>query len=176
MVRPSCLKSQEYPCITHPETEAISIDAASFPLVYSHLRNATSCPFDGLIICVFNEMRPPCQDDACLPRELRFAWLLRDDIRNGAAIDDPEAQKEFEIWWVLHGHEEYPAAARHLDPSCLTHLNDIISPAPAGELFPCDIDSGAGNRENRFARGQGLGSKAGLGITAAASGDYLRGS
>lgn len=135
MVRPSCPKSQEYPFITHPETEAISIDAASFPLVYSLLRKTTSCPFDGLIIYVFNEMRPPCQDDACLPRELRFAWLLRDDIRNGAAIDDPEAQKEFEIWWFLHGNEEYPAAARRLDPSSPTHLSDVISPAPAGEFF-----------------------------------------
>jgi glycosyltransferase involved in cell wall biosynthesis len=71
-----------------------------------------------------------------LPRELRFAWLLRDDIRNGADIDDPEAQKDFEAWWVAHGHENYPAAASRLDPSSLIHLGEVVCPPQAGELFP----------------------------------------
>ena len=38
-----------------------------------------------------------------------FAWLLRPDARRGASLDDPEAQREFVIWWLLYGRAEYPA-------------------------------------------------------------------
>lgn len=85
---------------------------------------------------MLNEMSFVGLDTVRLPRELRFAWLLRDDIRNGADIEDPEAQKEFEVWWFLHGAKDYPAAASRIDPSRLTHLGDIIAPPAAGELFP----------------------------------------
>ncbi len=43
-----------------------------------------------------------------LPKSLCFAWLLREDARKGRAIDDIEAQKDFLIWWLLHGQQEYP--------------------------------------------------------------------
>ena len=38
-----------------------------------------------------------------------FAWLLRGDVRQDAATDDPEAQQEFVAWWLLWGRGEYPA-------------------------------------------------------------------
>src|SRR5664279_1934210 len=37
-----------------------------------------------------------------------FAWLLRADARANAALDDPEAQREFVVWWLLYGQVEYP--------------------------------------------------------------------
>ncbi len=39
-----------------------------------------------------------------------FAWLLRQDARDGAPIDDAEAQREFVIWWLLVGRGIYPGA------------------------------------------------------------------
>jgi glycosyltransferase involved in cell wall biosynthesis len=39
-----------------------------------------------------------------------FAWLLRTDARASATLDDPDAQREFVVWWLLYGHAEYPAA------------------------------------------------------------------
>jgi hypothetical protein len=39
-----------------------------------------------------------------------FAWLLRTDARSDAPLDDPEAQREFVVWWLLYGRAEYPAA------------------------------------------------------------------
>jgi hypothetical protein len=38
-----------------------------------------------------------------------FVWLLRSDIRNGAAPGDVPAQREFICWWLLWGRHEYPA-------------------------------------------------------------------
>jgi glycosyltransferase involved in cell wall biosynthesis len=38
-----------------------------------------------------------------------YAWLLRADVRAGAAPTDPEAQREFVSWWFLWGRTEYPA-------------------------------------------------------------------
>ncbi len=46
-----------------------------------------------------------------LPKSLYFAWLLREDTRQGRSIDDTEAQKDFLMWWVLHGQQEYPHVA-----------------------------------------------------------------
>jgi glycosyltransferase involved in cell wall biosynthesis len=43
----------------------------------------------------------------CLPRTLKFAWLIRQDVRNGRDIDDIEAQKDFVLWWMLYGEKEY---------------------------------------------------------------------
>ena len=37
-----------------------------------------------------------------------FAWLLRGDIRQGSAPDDPEAQREFVAWWLFWGRAAYP--------------------------------------------------------------------
>lgn len=36
-----------------------------------------------------------------------FVWLLRGDIRQGARIDSDEGQREFVVWWLLWGHQEY---------------------------------------------------------------------
>ena len=36
-----------------------------------------------------------------------FAWLLRTDVRVNAALNDPEAQREFVAWWLLYGQAEY---------------------------------------------------------------------
>jgi hypothetical protein len=37
-----------------------------------------------------------------------FIWLLRSDIRDGAAPTDRKAQREFVAWWLLWGRSEYP--------------------------------------------------------------------
>lgn len=42
-----------------------------------------------------------------LPKALYFAWLLRKDARKGRSINDTEAQKDFLIWWLSHGQQEY---------------------------------------------------------------------
>lgn len=36
-----------------------------------------------------------------------FVWLLRGDIRKGEPIDSDEGQREFVVWWLLWGHQEY---------------------------------------------------------------------
>lgn len=38
-----------------------------------------------------------------------FAYLLRSDVRKGAAPGDLEAQQEFVAWWLLWARTEYPA-------------------------------------------------------------------
>lgn len=38
-----------------------------------------------------------------------FVWLLRSDIKGGAAPSDAEAQREFTCWWLLWARNEYPA-------------------------------------------------------------------
>ena len=38
-----------------------------------------------------------------------FIWLLRSDIRDGAAPTDQNAQRDFIAWWLLWGHSEYPS-------------------------------------------------------------------
>ena len=45
--------------------------------------------------------------DFYLPRALRFAWLIRQDVRNGRDVDDINAQKDFVLWWILYGEKEY---------------------------------------------------------------------
>jgi len=70
-----------------------------------------------------------------LVRELRFAWLLREDVRKGRSIEDQEAQKDFQAWWLLHAPMDFPAAAARITPSDLPHVADIIRPAPPGEAF-----------------------------------------
>jgi glycosyltransferase involved in cell wall biosynthesis len=37
-----------------------------------------------------------------------LAWLLRADAREGAAVNEPEAQREFVIWWLLRGADIFP--------------------------------------------------------------------
>jgi len=39
-----------------------------------------------------------------------FAWLLRRDARDGARLDDAEAQREFVLWWLLLGRDHFPGA------------------------------------------------------------------
>src|SRR6266581_4010804 len=36
-----------------------------------------------------------------------FIWLLRGDIRKGEPINSDEGQREFVVWWLLWGHQEY---------------------------------------------------------------------
>lgn len=45
-----------------------------------------------------------------LPWHLKFAWLIRQDVRAERDIDDVDAQKDFVLWWALHGQKEYPGA------------------------------------------------------------------
>lgn len=42
-----------------------------------------------------------------LSRSLKFAWLIRQDVRADRDIDDIEAQKDFVVWWVMYGQKEY---------------------------------------------------------------------
>ncbi|WP_243313673.1 glycosyltransferase family 4 protein [Fundidesulfovibrio agrisoli] len=70
-----------------------------------------------------------------LIRELRFAWLLREDVRMGAPIEDAEAQKDFQAWWLLHAPCDFPAAAARVRPEDLPHVRDVVRPAPPGEDF-----------------------------------------
>jgi glycosyltransferase involved in cell wall biosynthesis len=58
-----------------------------------------------------------------------FAFLLRRDIRMGAAPGDVEAQQEFVAWWLLWGRSEYPAVW-HWGP---------IQAAVAMELVPIGL-------------------------------------
>lgn len=44
-----------------------------------------------------------------LTRPMWLVLLLRSDIRQGAAPEDPEVQQEFAVWWLLWGRQEYPA-------------------------------------------------------------------
>jgi len=48
------------------------------------------------------------QEVFSLPRSLKFAWLLRQDVRGKRDVEDVEAQKDFILWWVLYGQKEYP--------------------------------------------------------------------
>ena len=73
-----------------------------------------------------------------------FAWLLRSDVRQGAAPGDKEAQREFVAWWLLWGRREYPevwhwdavqaAVAMQLVPRRPRHR--VSSPATSSPLSP----------------------------------------
>lgn len=43
-----------------------------------------------------------------LPRSIKFAWLIRQDVRGERDIEDIEAQKDFVLWWAIFGQKEYP--------------------------------------------------------------------
>ncbi len=43
-----------------------------------------------------------------LPTFLKFAWLIRQDVRGTQDVNDIEAQKDFVLWWVRYGADEYP--------------------------------------------------------------------
>jgi hypothetical protein len=57
-------------------------------------------------------------------------WLLRSDVRRGAAPEDLEAQQEFVVWWLLWGRKEYPA---------VWHWNAELSEV-AMRLVPVGVD------------------------------------
>jgi glycosyltransferase involved in cell wall biosynthesis len=38
-----------------------------------------------------------------------FAWLLRFDLRRLAAPNNSAVQRDFVVWWLLHGRAQYPA-------------------------------------------------------------------
>lgn len=70
-----------------------------------------------------------------MARGLSFLFLLRDDVRKGAPLDDAESRKDLEAWCVLHGIRDYPAFAAALQRDDLPHLADVVSPALPGEAF-----------------------------------------
>jgi len=43
-----------------------------------------------------------------LPDFLKFAWLIRQDVRGTQEVNDIEAQKDFVLWWAIYGANEYP--------------------------------------------------------------------
>lgn len=71
-----------------------------------------------------------------LSREQRLAWLLRGDIREGAPLDDVEAQKRFVAWWALHGEMEFPAAAGAPRPVDLAILAEPLMAVPGEDALP----------------------------------------
>lgn len=50
-----------------------------------------------------------------LSRSLRFAWLIRQDVRDEHDLDDIEAQKDFIVWWAMYGQKEYPESDAFTD-------------------------------------------------------------
>lgn len=46
---------------------------------------------------------------AFLTLAMWLAWIVRPEVRRGAALHDPVAQRDYVAWWLLHGRDEYPA-------------------------------------------------------------------
>jgi glycosyltransferase involved in cell wall biosynthesis len=65
-----------------------------------------------------------------LNREAWFVFLLRGDVRGGARPDDPDAQREFAAWWLLHGRDEFPWSW-HWDRALAAAAMEPRDPAPA---------------------------------------------
>ncbi len=68
-----------------------------------------------------------------MTRAMWFAFLLRSDIRAGAAPADQEAQREFVVWWMLWGETEYPAVW-HWDIAQAQVAMQLVS---VGSDLPC---------------------------------------
>jgi glycosyltransferase involved in cell wall biosynthesis len=61
-----------------------------------------------------------------------FAFLLRGDVREHAATDDPIAQREFVAWWFLHGRNEFPRVW-HWDHAAAEVAMELL-PANSGSV------------------------------------------
>ncbi len=59
------------------------------------------------------------------PDPLALSWLLRADLRQGAAVASAQSRR-FRWWWVINGRREYPAWADRAQPQEL----DLFSPLP----------------------------------------------
>lgn len=79
----------------------------------------------------------PAADQPAWPlsREMLLAWHLRDDIRAGRSLDDPEARLDFTLWWMSWARIEFPAAAQTPGPEELALAREIVIPASeAGDV------------------------------------------
>ncbi len=57
---------------------------------------------------------------------LHFLWLLRDDVRQGRTIGDPEAWRRFLVWWVMVGRAAHTALG---DPLPAEHRAWLAAPS-----------------------------------------------
>jgi len=67
---------------------------------------------------------------------MHLAWMLREDVRGDADLQDEAAQQRFVAWWALHAAREYPAAARLDQSANVAFLSQPVAlPAP-GDALP----------------------------------------
>lgn len=52
---------------------------------------------------------PPPGRPPFLTLAMWLAWIVRPEVRRGAALHDLSAQRDYVAWWLLHGRAEYPA-------------------------------------------------------------------
>jgi len=68
--------------------------------------------------------------ESLLPtREMRLAWSLREDLRAGRDIDDPEARLDFRLWWLSSASREFPAVECNPQPEDAALAGEILIPA-----------------------------------------------
>ncbi len=97
-------------------------------------------------------------------REMLLAWGLREDLRAGRDIDDPEARSDFRLWWLCSAGREFPAVASAprtgdaavagevLIPSTgpgdasVTRLMDFVRRLRPGEAAAYDLSTPQGRR------------------------------
>ncbi len=72
---------------------------------------------------------PRACDTPPLTREMLLAWHLRDDIRAGRSLDDPETRLDFRLWWLSSAHLAFPAMAEPPHPEDVRLAGDIVRPA-----------------------------------------------
>ncbi len=77
---------------------------------------------------VLADASPEVFNLALLTRPQRFVWLLRADLRRGAAVTDPAGIRDFLYWWFERGVVEYPAFA---DPPGDAQYAALVAPAIA---------------------------------------------
>jgi glycosyltransferase involved in cell wall biosynthesis len=63
-----------------------------------------------------------------------FAWLLRPDVRQGAAVNNLAAQREFVVWWLLDGPADFPGGWS-AEPACLAIVMEPVQMRP-GFMLP----------------------------------------
>ncbi len=47
------------------------------------------------------------EENFTLPKTLKLAWLIRQDVRGDLDINDVDAQKNFVAWWFIYGQQHY---------------------------------------------------------------------
>jgi glycosyltransferase involved in cell wall biosynthesis len=62
-----------------------------------------------------------------------FAWLLRPDVRQGAAINNLAAQREFVVWWLLDGPAVFPGGWS-VEPACAAVAMEAVQISPGFRL------------------------------------------